>query len=388
MQRFVKDPFQCVLVVATRYNPGVAKGVVDAVQRLSGGKVAHAVYTEDDDVTIALESVKAATGGPNCTEDKRIVLIAQGHVGAAAIRYLCDDYDKPAEERRVVWIHSLAVGIDTYKFGEIPELVADIPITNAKRAQSRALAEYVFSALYYFNRKTWQWQASMDAKEWNKYSIQEMYGQRMGIIGYGDIGEATGKLAAAFGMTVEAVKRSLPHNQADSPYVDHHGVTVYTEDMDRTTAAEKGTEVAEAHRRAFEAHRERIIAESDYIVNVLPGTPETELLFNKAHFKRMKKTALYVNIGRGCTNDEQGLIEALAEGALRGAALDVFQEEPLPPSSPLWAVPQDKLMLTSHIGAQTLHQQPSLVMRFMSLCEKWQRGESLKSEEVNREFWY
>lgn len=385
MQQVVQDPYTCILVAAMQYVTGFARVVADIVMRQCadrGHRFSDVVLCESDPER-TLKAVKEQCGGLG---GKKIVMILQGPVGGLAVKYLCDDFEKPLEERRVVWIHSLSVGLDYYKFFDHPHMVESIPITNGKRSQSSVLAEHVLYALSYFNRKTWVWAQYKREHAWQKYSVDVLRSQRMLILGYGDIGESTAKLATAYGIEVNAVKRSLPEDQKSSPFVDRFGAKVYTGHACR--GVEETAEEAAKSRRAFEEERDRLIMESDYIVNILPGTPATFHFFNKDVFAKMKKTALYVNIGRGCTNNEKDLVEALNEGKIRGAALDVFEVEPLPKDSPLWDVPDDKLMLTSHSAAQTDEQLPALAERFVLLCERWRGGTEIHSEEVNRQFWY
>ncbi|EKF33525.1 D-isomer specific 2-hydroxyacid dehydrogenase-protein, putative [Trypanosoma cruzi marinkellei] len=95
-----------------------------------------------------------------------------------------------------------------------------------------------------------------------------------------------------------------------------------------------------------DAERERVLRESDFVVNILPGTEETKRFFNKELFAMMKPSAVYISIGRGITQNEDDLACALRNGVIRGASVDVFEKEPLPTESPLWDISDDKLLLT------------------------------------------
>ena len=97
-----------------------------------------------------------------------------------------------------------------------------------------------------------------------------------------------------------------------------------------------------------EAGLNQVLEESDFVVVVLPHTKHTVNFLRAEHFERMKKSAVLVNIGRGSTVHEGDLVEALQTGQIRGAALDVFEPEPLPESSPVWDLPDDKLLMTFH----------------------------------------
>jgi phosphoglycerate dehydrogenase-like enzyme len=160
------------------------------------------------------------------------------------------------------------------------------------------------------------------AKDWNKYNVLELRGARLGIVGYGDIGRACATLAAVYGMHIAALRRR--------PQPDPRCDAVYSNTRENLN---------------------RIFAESDYILCSAPLTPETRGMIGAEQFAQCKPDAVFINLGRGPIVDEQALIEALQDGKLKGAALDVFQTEPLPTSSPLWEM--DNVLLSPHNMDQT-----------------------------------
>lgn len=147
----------------------------------------------------------------------------------------------------------------------------------------------------------------------------------MGIIGYGDIGRACAKLATVYGMRICALRRH-PFLSRDDPYCD----VVYGRD--------KGS-------------LNRLMSECDYIVCSTPSTVETRGMVSAEAFQAVKENAVFINLGRGPVVDEPAMIEALKTGKLKGAALDVFTEEPLPASSELWDLPN--VLLSPHNMDQT-----------------------------------
>jgi phosphoglycerate dehydrogenase-like enzyme len=122
---------------------------------------------------------------------------------------------------------------------------------------------------------------------------------------------------------------------------------------------------------------DELLGESDYVVSVLPATAGTRGLFDAGRFARMKPTARFVNIGRGSAVDEQALAEALGEGRLAGAALDVFQIEPLPEDSPLWTVPN--LVITPHMSGDYAGFHDDLVALFQDNLRRYRAGEALRN---------
>ncbi|CAD2218845.1 D-isomer specific 2-hydroxyacid dehydrogenase-protein [Angomonas deanei] len=293
--------------------------------------------------------------------------MVQGEFGHDVIRYLCDDYDAvPASARRVLWIHSLPVGLDVYQFPLLLNEVQDTLITNGRGSQSMPPAEYVFYSFFYFNRQTTRQLRQKAEREWSPYNIQPLQGSTLCIFGYGDIGQCVARLALAFGMKVIALRRRK--NKENENENNHNEVQM---------VSPQSTE---------ELHT--VLGSADYIVNILPHTAETDRYFDKEKFSAMKSSALYVNIGRGKTQVEDDLCECLREGKLRGASLDVYEEEPLPSASPLWSLPDDLILLNPHAAAWHEKQLYNLCQRFVFLCEEWKRGAAMEGHSVNRELWY
>lgn len=256
-------------------------------------------------------------------ESNPIILVVFGPIAVDALKDLCDDHSSPT--RRVKLIYSLSAGVDSYRLAELRQELHNIPFCNAQGCFSNILAEHVIYSILHFNRFPWRLQENKMKKKWERFSMLRVEGMRMVIFGYGNIGEQCGRLAVNMGMSVTGIKRTAPAQP-----VDKYGVRVYAE-----------------------TSTDDLLREADVVLGVLPATPHTEKFFNKNVFKKMKPSALFINIGRGSTQDEDDLVQALKESTIRGAALDVFQVEPLPPSSPLWTVPDDKILLTPHCADVT-----------------------------------
>jgi phosphoglycerate dehydrogenase-like enzyme len=222
-----------------------------------------------------------------------------------------------AECPKVEWVHTRSAGIDFVTSPALSEFTG--VVTNAKGQFSSTLAEYTMLAIGYFAKDLPRLSRNKASKVWDKYDVHEIKRSTLGIVGYGDIGKAAAKLAKAYGMMVKAVVRRRVVN--DDPNVD----AVY------------GNTPAELV---------RLFSESDYVLCAAPLTEETKGLINKACFDGAKRGAVFINVGRGPIVDEVELIKALQDGRLRGAALDVFETEPLPPTSPLWEM--DNVLLSPH----------------------------------------
>lgn len=158
------------------------------------------------------------------------------------------------------------------------------------------------------------------AKVWHDFDIEELRGKTMGIVGYGDIGRATAKIASVYGMKVVALRRN-PSKSEHDPICD---------------------QVFGTGRAALQT----LMSVSDYVVCSAPSTIETRGMVNADAFKMSKEGQVFINLGRGPVVDEDALVESLKNGTLRGAALDVFQIEPLPKEHELWDL--ENVLISPH----------------------------------------
>ncbi|NIR43371.1 MAG: D-2-hydroxyacid dehydrogenase [Gemmatimonadetes bacterium] len=224
---------------------------------------------------------------------------------------------------RIRWVHSGAAGVGGSLYPEMRE--SDVIFTNSSGTHGVPMAEHAIAMMFYFARALDHAEVGRRQRRWNRDPIADVPGpvreltdSVVGIIGYGGIGRDVGRRAKGLGMRVWAVKR---HPDQDYPEVERlFGPTDLHE----------------------------VLAGSDYVVLTVPSTPETEGLIGAAALAGMKREAVLVNVARGTLVDEAALVEALRSRSIRGAGLDVFVDEPLPASSPLWEL--DNVCLTPHVG--------------------------------------
>lgn len=169
-------------------------------------------------------------------------------------------------------------------------------------------------------------------KVWDDYDIEELRGKTMGIVGYGDIGRACAKMASVYGMRIVALRRHPYLSRGDSVCN-----VVYGRDKESLN---------------------QLMAESDYIVCSAPSTIETRGMVSAEAFENIKKNAVFINLGRGPVVDEAALIRSLESGRLKGAALDVFSQEPLPPDNKLWEL--ENVLISPHNMDKTQVRQTQL----------------------------
>lgn len=219
-------------------------------------------------------------------------------------------------EMSVKWIQLTSAGVD---YMNLPLLEKhNIILTNARGIHSYAISESIIGMLLSHTRGiSYSIKMQMQSK-WDQVDrAYEMNQRTIAIVGAGEIGRQTGKLAKAFGMKTIGVNRS-------GKPVDY---------MDEQFTQDK---LAEA------------VNDADVVVNILPLTDETRNLFDLSLFKKMKKSAVFINVGRGPTVVTDDLLQALDEGEIEFAALDVVHQEPLPTDHPIYK--RDDVLLTPHIS--------------------------------------
>jgi phosphoglycerate dehydrogenase-like enzyme len=246
---------------------------------------------------------------------------------------------------RLRWVHSISAGVDHLLF---PALVAsDVTLTNGRGAFKRALAEFVIAAALHFAKDVPRLQRQQRAHAWELYDMEELHGKTMGIVGYGEIGRASAALAKAFGMRVLALRRHPERSAAD---------TLVDEVVPRECLQD-------------------LLSRSDYVLVAAALTAETRGLIGAAELARLKPTAVLINVGRGPVVVEAALIEALSARRLRGAALDVFDVEPLPAAHPFYRL--DNVLLSPHTADHVAGWLENAVMVFLENVARQGRGEPL-----------
>ena len=225
------------------------------------------------------------------------------------------------------WIHSPAAAVHQFMF---PELIkSDVILTNAREVHGPVVAEHVIAIIFALAKNIPEAVRLQGKHMWGQESIwrsqsrpRELAGATLGLVGLGSIGGEVAKRAAALAMRVLAVREN-PTKEVPE------GVTqVYAP-----------------------AHLPTLLEKSDYVVLAAPLTPSTRQLINAERLSQMKSHACLINVGRGPLIDEIALAAALRNHQIGGAALDVFEQEPLPSESPLWDL--ENLLITPHTAGLT-----------------------------------
>jgi phosphogluconate 2-dehydrogenase len=250
-------------------------------------------------------------------------------------------------------IASISVGYDNYPVEELTR--RGILLCNTPDVLTETTADTGFALIMATARRVVEladfvrrgdWQASIGEAHFGS----DVHGKTLGMVGLGRIGAAVARRGAlGFGMKV------LYSNASPKPALE----------------AELGAE-----------HREldALLAEADFVCITVPLTPETVHLIGAREFAQMKPSAIFVNIARGKVVDEAALIAALEKGEILAAGLDVFEQEPLPESSPLWD--RGDVLITPHVGGRSDRFPDRFAELFLSNYDRWYRDEPLENRIV------
>ena len=243
----------------------------------------------------------------------------------------------PGEGARPRWVHTASAGVDHLM---CPELAAsDTVVTNARGVFDQPIAEYVAALVLAMAKDLPGTLHLQERREWRHRESQRVAGTKACVVGSGPIGRAIAKYLKALGMTTAIVGRT--------PRTGIHG----PDDLNR------------------------LMARADWVIAAAPLTADTHHMFDTRRFGVMQPSARFLNVGRGQLVDEAALAEALSKRWIAGAALDVFEHEPLTSDSPLWEVPG--LIVSPHMSGDTVGWRDELGSQFLALYERWEAGMTL-----------
>jgi phosphoglycerate dehydrogenase-like enzyme len=265
---------------------------------------------------------------------------------------------------RLAWVHSASAGVER---ALTPTARArGLVITNARGVFSRPIAEYVLMMILAVSRRLPGLLELQRERTWQPLEGVELRDVTVGIVGLGSIGRAVGALATAFGCRVLAVRRRPDAGGGDS----------------RGGGGDAGSE--DGGPSFGEAMLDRVggpellpdlLRESDFVVLAAPLTPETQNMIDDAALEAMRPTAWLINVARGALVDDRALLNALRDGRIGGAVLDTFRDEPLPPASPFYDLPN--VIVTPHTSWSSGRVLDRSVELFCENLRRYARGEAL-----------
>ncbi|HET7579482.1 MAG TPA: D-2-hydroxyacid dehydrogenase [Bacillales bacterium] len=241
------------------------------------------------------------------------------------------------------WIQVFQAGIEHIPLDELHK--RGILLTNVKGIHGIPMAEYVMSMIFYVTRDIPRFVRDQKQHVWNRDNlVGEAYGKTMAIFGAGTIGTKVAEKAKAFDMHVIGVNTSgKPCEPFDEMF----------------TLADKM----------------EVLRRSDFVVLLLPVTDETFHCIGSEELRQMKKEAYLINIGRGALVDTDALVTELQQGVIRGAALDVFEKDPLPKDHPLWDM--ENVFITPHLSAKTVRYLDRCLDKFEINLARFEKGEAM-----------
>lgn len=242
------------------------------------------------------------------------------------------------------WLHTFSTGTDHPVFGAF--LDRGVRLTNSAGSSARPIAQSVAMYLLALSRDLPGWMRAQARHEWRPRDFEELDGTRLAVVGMGPIGAEVARLGLALGMDVVGCRRT-PSGAEPCP----------TWPLERL---------------------DELLTSADWVVLALPLTPDTDGIIDRRRLSLLRPTARLINVGRGELIDEAALVESLTQGRLAGAALDVFATEPLPPESPLWAMPN--VIITPHSSGATAGSRHRATLVFLDNLRRWTAGEPLVNE--------
>jgi len=252
-----------------------------------------------------------------------------------------DAWDRSGDLR---WIQSASAGVDGLLFPGLVE--SHVVLTNAGGVFDDAIAEWVVGVFALFAKGLVGVVDRQRRGEWLHRETERLAGRNVLVVGVGPIGRAVARAGGSLGLRVRGVGRTA--RPGDEAFEAILGLD----------------ELADA------------LPWADFVVDALPATAETRHAFDADAFAAMNAWARFVNVGRGSTVDEEALVDALRDGRIAGAALDVFEEEPLPASSPLWSMPN--VVVSPHMSGDFAGWRETVVELFIENLERYLTGRPLR----------
>jgi len=289
-----------------------------------------------DDIMAQLRAVS-----PRYHIERHFPNVPESAIAEAEVLYTLGYFPDPARAPRLRWIQTHSAGIDHAASQPIMQ-AEDVDITTSSGIHATPMAEYCLMMMLAFAYKLplmlrLQGRAEWPDKQHKAFAPRELRGLTVGIVGYGSVGRELARLADGVGMTVLAAKRDLKHPELPEDKYQEAGI---------------GDPTGEIPARLYPPEAlASMAAECDFLVLIAPLTGDTRHLVGEDVLNTMKKTAVLINVARGSVVDEKALISALAAGKIAGAALDVFEEEPLSATSPLWQM--ENVIISPHIAGNS-----------------------------------
>lgn len=247
------------------------------------------------------------------------------------------------------WVQSISAGVDYLPLNDFSK--REVLLSNGSGIHALSISEHIIGVLLGYYRGLNESVKKQEQKVWAQESIHydQLSGKNLLVVGTGHIGQQLSKSIHSLGVNVYGINTT---GHPAEGFVETYSIK----------------------------NMAKIVPEMDIVVGILPGTHETYHIFNSDIFGKMKKTGIFINVGRGDTVHTKELISALEEKQFAFAALDVFEEEPLRESNPLWTF--DNVLITPHISGMTVDFQNKFMKIFLANLKSYLSDRELSVNQV------
>ena len=249
---------------------------------------------------------------------------------------------------RLRWAQALTAGVEGWL--GLPDLPSGLTLTCARGTHRESMPENILGALFYLTKPYAACVADQKQSKWTRRVATPLTGQTLGILGLGAVGQDVARLASALGMRVIGTKRNPAPIEGVAQVLPPERI-------------------------------DTVLAQADYVLLLLPATPQTENLINAERLYQMKPSAWLLNFGRGALIDDADLIAAAGAKRIAGAILDVFRQEPLPATHPFWT--SEGIIVLPHIGGGHPKRDEVVARLFVDNLSRFLDGKPLR-ETVDR----
>ena len=254
--------------------------------------------------------------------------------------------DLPELAPNARWIQATSAGIgQLVKDNKYEKRMPNTIFTTASGVHRRPLTEFVVMAMLMHYKGAPRMINAQQRRHWERYAGTDLEGRTLAIVGLGRVGAEIARMCRALGLTVIGTDVSSAPEIVDRYY-----------------------EISQLH---------AMLRQADVLVLMVPHTPQTEKMIGAKELALLPRGAYFINIARGAVVDQPALVEALRSGHLGGAALDVFSEEPLPPSSPLWGMPN--VLVSPHSASTSDRENRRITDLFCDNLGRFLKGEPLRN---------
>ena len=245
------------------------------------------------------------------------------------------------------WIQFTSAGVDKLWKPFLDS--GDVTVTSAKGIHAIPMSEFTLGCMLAFAKGFPRLFQQQQKRDYQRFVVEELHDKTVALVGVGEIGSAVARVAKQLGMQVIGLRRREGASDLSADFDDVFSFRDLASTLDK----------------------------ADFVIASLPATAKTHHMIEEKFFRAMNPAAIFINVGRGSTVDEGALVRALREEWIQGAALDVYEREPLPGDSPLWELPN--VLISPHIGAETARYMERMTDILCDNLKRYAAGQPLRN---------